>query len=570
MSCWEETTQSIKDFFSGVDVPEDIMPDTPILPPQNEPNEDVDPPEVDEEVPTQNPQNDTSSGQDGLPCERSIEKAYFAEEKKILVPIENSGTMATVTYVVKRGDKLYKIAAKYKGVSHKDIAKKNNISAPKYKITVGQKLIIPNQVATEEKIIYKKISRTTLGAKVFLVVDTKGFKKGQSVNIKIYEKEKLLVPANKELPFIKGSTQQTEVLAVVKIDPKTNKQQAVVEISLRPKIDKKVDDKIKAGSLEAWKEKFKKGENDKEGKKDYLWLKVSDLQGKVDEKEFLKGGELVVESTICISEAILKEIFPATKTIRRKEVVIAINKYCNEFQINSLDRMAHFLGQIGTETTQLNALKESYRYREKAIYDTFLKVHVKHPNKAGKKTYKYHDLIEGYNADLSSCKNGYIKGIKNPIVITYIKNYSKFKKVYKVKSEYIKSKTLFDYVYGCRMDNGNKASKDGSDYFGVGFIHMTGKSKYKTLHRIWNEKYPNDPKNFLGDDISLLKTNVDVAMKSAMIIWEYQNINSVATANTPTIIKKVTKIVNGGYNGLSHRLIYTKRAYTVLKKAFRK
>jgi len=44
----------------------------------------------------------------------------------------------------------------------------------------------------------------------------------------------------------------------------------------------------------------------------------------------------------------------------------------------------------------------------------------------------------------------------------------------------------------------------------------------------------------------------------------------VVTENTPTIIKKVTKILNGGYNGLSHRLIYTKRAYTILKKAFRK
>jgi predicted chitinase/LysM repeat protein len=556
----------IKDFFSGINVPEDILPDTPTLPPKNEPNENVDTHEVDEQVPTQNPQNDTSTCQDGLPCERSIEKAYFAQEKKVRVPIENSGAVATVTYIVKSGDTLSKIAAKYKGVSYKDIAKKNGISAPKYNISIGQTLIIPNQVATEEKIIYQKISKASLGAKVFLVVDTKGFKNGQSVNIKIYEKEKMLVPTNKELPFLKGSTQQTEAIAVVKIDPKTNKQQAVVEIRLRPKIDKKVDDKANSGSLEVWKEKFKKGENDKEEKKDYLWLKVSDLQGKVNEKEFLRGGELEVESSVCISEAILKEIFPLTKTTRRKEVAMAINKYCNEFQINTLDRMSHFLGQIGTETNQLNALKESYRYSEKAIYNTFLKVHIKHPNIEGKKTYKYHDLIEGYNADLSSCKNGYIKGIIEPIVITYVKNYNEFKKKYSVKAEYIKSKTLFDYVYGCRMGNGNKASQDGSDYYGVGFIHMTGKSKYKTLHRIWNEKYPNDHKNFLGNDISLLKTNVDVAMKAAMIIWEYQNINSVATANTHSAIKKVTKIVNGGYNGLSYRIMYTEKAYKVLKK----
>jgi len=291
MSCWENTTESIKDFFSGVNVPEDIMPDTPTLPTQNEPNEDVD-----KQVPTQNPNNDTSTCKEGLPCERSIDKAYFATKKTIQVPVGNGTSLAKSSYTIKSGDSLSKIAKKYKGVSYKDIAKENGISAPKYNISVGQKLIIPNQVATEEKVIYQKISRATLGAKVFLVVDTKGFKKGQSVNIKIYEKEKMLVPANKELPFLKGTTQQTEVMAVVKIDPKTNKQQAVVEINLRPKVDKKADDKINAGSLEAWKEKFGKGQNDKEEKKDFLWLKVSDLQGKVDEKEFLKGGELVVSN----------------------------------------------------------------------------------------------------------------------------------------------------------------------------------------------------------------------------------------------------------------------------------
>jgi len=27
----------------------------------------------------------------------------------------------------------------------------------------------------------------------------------------------------------------------------------------------------------------------------------------------------------------------------------ALNKYCKEFEINILDRMAHFLGQVGAE-----------------------------------------------------------------------------------------------------------------------------------------------------------------------------------------------------------------------------
>ncbi|MEN8304641.1 MAG: hypothetical protein ABFQ64_11305, partial [Campylobacterota bacterium] len=91
---------------------------------------------------------------------------------------------------------------------------------------------------------------------------------------------------------------------------------------------------------------------------------------------------------------------------------------------------------------------------------------------------------------------------------------------------------------------------------------------YTTLHTKWNEKYPNDSKDFLGDDITLLKTDVDVAMKSAMIIWEYQNLNSIAISKTS--VKEVSYIVNGGYNGLSKRKIYTKKAYEVLEKEFKK
>ena len=294
MSCWEETTQSIKDFFSGVNIPEDIIPDTPILPTEGGSHEDAD--NNDTEPLTQNPQNNTGTCKDGLPCERSIEKAYFATKRTIQVPIGNGASLAKTSYIVKSGDSLSKIAKKYKGVSYKDIAKENGISAPKYNISVGQTLLIPNQVETKDKIVYKKISYATLGAKVFLVVETKGFKKGESVNVKIYEKASMLVGSGKELPFLKGTIQHTEAMAIVKIDQDSNKQQAVTEIALRPKIDKIVDDKARSGSLEGWKEKFKKGVNDKEGKKDYLWLKVSDLQGKVEEKEFLKGGELVVES----------------------------------------------------------------------------------------------------------------------------------------------------------------------------------------------------------------------------------------------------------------------------------
>ena len=48
----------------------------------------------------------------------------------------------------------------------------------------------------------------------------------------------------------------------------------------------------------------------------------------------------------------------------------------------------------------------------------------------------------------------------------------------------LKVQKLFDYVYCCRMGNGAYTTKDESDYFGVGFIHLTGKNMYKSIHNI--------------------------------------------------------------------------------------
>lgn len=47
--------------------------------------------------------------------------------------------------------------------------------------------------------------------------------------------------------------------------------------------------------------------------------------------------------------------------------------YCKEFEIDTLDRMAHFLGQIGAETGELKKLKEGINYTDVNIYNTFLK-----------------------------------------------------------------------------------------------------------------------------------------------------------------------------------------------------
>ncbi len=262
----------------------------------------------------------------------------------------------------------------------------------------------------------------------------------------------------------------------------------------------------------------------------------------------------------------------------------AINNNSDKFEIHNLNRMSHFLGQIGTETGQLESLKENYKYSAKNIYNTFLrKVTYPHPTAKDKYTFKYHDLIEGYSSSLT-CKYenptaeqegyGHKRDVKNPIEVTRKGGlaswtYKEFKKKYTIKSGYVKNKALFDYVYGCRMGNGKKSTNDGSDYYGVGFIHLTGKDKYKSLNSKWREIFPNDTKDFMGDDISLLKTDVDIAIKASMIIWTHvqKGTNKEADNGVNDLaILNVTKDVNGGTNGLEMRKKFTKKALEILKK----
>ncbi len=197
-------------------------------------------------------------------------------------------------------------------------------------------------------------------------------------------------------------------------------------------------------------------------------------------------------------------------------------------------------------------------------------------------------MIEGYDVTLE-CEYkkpktnkqkayGHKRDAKDPIEVTRKKvngsyiaswDYDNFKKLYSIKSEYTKSKSLFDYVYGCRMGNGKKSTNDGSNYFGVGFIHLTGKNKYKSLNTKWKEVFSNDIKDFMGDDISLLKTDVDIAIKASMIIWTrvQKGTNKKADKGiNDSVILNITKDVNGGTNGLEMRNKLTKKALEILKK----
>jgi predicted chitinase len=312
-----------------------------------------------------------------------------------------------------------------------------------------------------------------------------------------------------------------------------------------------------------------------------------------------------------ITKEQLKAIFPKTNEKRLEEVVKAINANSSTFDIGTPERMAHFIGQIGAETGGLNKLREDFFYSPRGVAKTFPYTHYGHLYEnvvLDSTTYSY--TYNPINFDENNCKdemiprggavfpyknsseimNAYASTKADTLIVTL--NNKKIRiPVYKMRTDvtklnigdmvkdgeynsgllrvkkcYIRSPSLFDVTYACRLGNGNIASKDGSTFLGKGFIHITGKGGYKDISTEWNKLYPHDKKEFHGKDITLLETNVEIAIKASMDYWKLKSLNEKADLGTsPTIVEKIGRTVNGGNNGMDLRQKYTKLAANNLK-----
>jgi putative chitinase len=88
---------------------------------------------------------------------------------------------------------------------------------------------------------------------------------------------------------------------------------------------------------------------------------------------------------------------------------------------------------------------------------------------------------------------------------------------------------------------GNTESGDGWKYRGRGFIQITGKYNYISLSKDTRIDYLNNPDWLLREADSVI---------SALWFWNKNKLNDLADKND---ILGITKKINGGTNGLSHR-----------------
>lgn len=185
-----------------------------------------------------------------------------------------------------------------------------------------------------------------------------------------------------------------------------------------------------------------------------------------------------------------------------------ISKMKDVFGITSNTAIAHFLGQIAEETGNFMYGKENLNYSVRGLRNIFGRYF----------TYK-ESLAFAHKPKLIANR---VYDDRNP------------KRINKL---------------------GNIYDGDGWRYIGRGAIQITGRNKYQRFSEYIGENIMDN--TFLAETKYFWQTALFVF--NEYDIWKYTNKVNIWN------IKQITKKINGGYNGLQHRINLTKHFYSISK-----
>jgi len=121
-------------------------------------------------------------------------------------------------------------------------------------------------------------------------------------------------------------------------------------------------------------------------------------------------------------------------------------------------------------------------------------------------------------------------------------------------------KVLVEYASGSeyegRRDLGNDQPGDGPRFKGRGIFQLTGRSNYTNMSNILGVDIVNNPD---------LAATPEIAVRTACEYWKTRGLQRYADADDT---QGITRAINGGYNGLSDRELYTTRADRVFSPLF--
>ena len=203
----------------------------------------------------------------------------------------------------------------------------------------------------------------------------------------------------------------------------------------------------------------------------------------------------------------LEEIY--TKAVPRylKNVETSINLYGSLFGLDSYESICHFISQTGHESGGFTRVEENLNYSVEGLAKTFSR-------------YFYVEKFEEGKHDA---------------------------KLYgRTNSQSAKEEEIANIVYGNRMGNG---PTEGYLYRGRGLLQLTGKSAYRGFTEYINATFTNNKDDFVKSP-ELVMTDQYMVL-SAMWFFKKHVVDKIDVNNAR--VKEVTKIINGGYNGLKDR-----------------
>lgn len=188
--------------------------------------------------------------------------------------------------------------------------------------------------------------------------------------------------------------------------------------------------------------------------------------------------------------------------------IAALNPAMDRFEINSPARMAAFLAQAAHESTEFRGLVENLNYSAIGLTKTF----------------------ERFFPTLEAAQ-------------PYARQPEK----------------IANYVYAKRLGNGDTASGDGWRYRGRGILQITGRGNYRDCGAVLTLPLEAQPE---------LLATPDAAALAAAQFWQSRGLNHLADDenddNDEADFVRITKIINGGTNGLKERRDYWARAKAAL------
>ena len=107
-------------------------------------------------------------------------------------------------------------------------------------------------------------------------------------------------------------------------------------------------------------------------------------------------------------------------------------------------------------------------------------------------------------------------------------------------------------AYEGRQDLGNTEPGDGVRYKGRGLLQITGRANYQAVGEALSHDFIGNPEELEGPTF---------AARSAAWFWASRGLNELADAGD---FRRITKKINGGYNGLADREKYLAKAQEVL------